>query len=308
MNGELAGQSALVTGGAGFIGGHLTAELLNRGASVTVLDHLSTHSREDVPDDADLVDADVRDEEAMDRALSSVDVAFHLAAVVSAGRSVEEPRRSHGVNTDATLQLLELARRHDVRVVLASSSAIYGQPAYTPIDEAHPIQPASPYGIDKATVDLYARRYNDLYGLDTVALRYFNVYGPGQRAGDYGGVISIFADQARRGEPLTVDGDGSQTRDFVHVSDVVDANLLAATTDRVGEAFNVGTGTETSIAELAETVRAVTESDSEIVYTDAREGDVDRSVADISKAREQLGYEPEMTLEAGLESFLAGDD
>ncbi|WP_435196376.1 NAD-dependent epimerase/dehydratase family protein [Natronomonas sp. EA1] len=304
MVSELSSISALVTGGAGFIGSHLTESLLEHGATVTVLDHLESHTPKDIPTQAELIEADVRDTETMDEALHSVDVVFHLAAVVSVARSVEDPIGSHTVNADATLNLLELARKHDVRVVIASSSAIYGQPEYTPIDEAHPIQPESPYGIDKATIDQYARAYHEFYGLETVALRFFNVYGPGQTAGDYGGVISIFKEQAEAGNPITVDGDGSQTRDFVHVSDVVDALLLAARTDHVGEAFNIGTGAETSIAELAETIREVTETDSEITYTDPRPGDIDHSVAEITKAREQLGFDPGLSLRAGLETFL----
>lgn len=303
MTADLDFDRALVTGGAGFIGGHLSAALLEHGVSVTVLDHLHTHSRADVPDDATVIEADVRDAAEMAAALENAEVVFHHAAVVSVSRSIEEPQESHTVNTDATLQLLELARDHDVRVVLASSSAIYGQPAYTPIDESHPIQPASPYGIDKATIDQYARTYHDLYDLETVALRYFNVFGSGQTAGPYSGVISIFADQARNTEPITVDGDGSQTRDFVHVSDVVDANLRAATTDTVGEAFNIGTGTATSIAELAETIRNVLDSDSEITYTDPRPGDIDHSVADITEAETQLGFSPTVGLRDGLKSL-----
>lgn len=308
MDGSLDGTTALVTGGAGFIGGHLSTALLERGASVIVLDHLQTNSRSDVPEDATLIEADIREREALDSALESVDVVFHHAAVVSVGQSVEAPEESHSVNTDASLALLELARKHDARVVFASSSAIYGEPDYTPIDEEHGINPTSPYGIDKATIDQYARRYHDLYDLETVALRYFNAYGPGQKAGDYGGVISIFAEQAREDEPITVDGDGSQTRDFVHVSDIVQANLLALGTDHVGEAFNIGTGTATSIAELAETVRDVTDSESPITYTDPRPGDIDESVADVTKAQEKLGFEPQISLREGLETFLAEGD
>jgi len=211
----------------------------------------------------------------LDELTDDVDIVFHQAAVVSVEKSVEEPESCHEVNTDATLHLLELAREKDFRLVLASSAAIYGEPETIPISEADSKTPTSPYGIDKWTIDRYAQVYNDLYDTETVALRYFNIYGPRQRGGDYGGVISIFRDQALAGEPITVDGDGSQTRDFVHVDDVVEANLLAATTEHTGEAYNIGRGEQTSIAELAETICAVADTDSEVTYTDPRPGDID---------------------------------
>jgi UDP-glucose 4-epimerase len=251
------------------------------------------------------IEGDVRDAAVLADALAGADVVFHEAAQISVDQSIERPIDSHEVNVDATLSLLERAREHDFRVVLASSCAIYGHPESVPIPETAPLEPPSPYGIEKLTVDHYARRYHGLYGVETVALRYFNVYGPRQAAGDYSGVISVFADQAAAGDPITVHGDGSQTRDFVHVSDVVQANLLAATTDSVGEAFNVGTGNATSIRELAETIRRVTESDSDIVHTDPREGDIEHSRAETTKAREQLGFEATVDLDAGLSDLLA---
>nr|WP_080506716.1 NAD-dependent epimerase/dehydratase family protein [Halolamina pelagica] len=185
-----------------------------------------------------------------------------------------------------------------------SSVAIYGEPESLPISEEDAKTPTSPYGIDKWTVDRYAQVYNDLYDTETVALRYFNIYGPRQRGGDYGGVISIFRDQALAGEPITVDGDGSQTRDFVHIDDVVDANLLAATTDHTGAAYNIGRGEKTSIAELAETIRDIADTDSEVTYTEPRPGDIEESVADISKAEEELGFEPTVSLREGLKTIL----
>lgn len=306
VDSRLSGTSVLVTGGAGFIGGHIASTLADR-ADVTVLDDFSTGDETTVPSSCDVVEADVRDADAVEAAVEGCDVVFHEAAIVDVSQSVETPIPCHDVNVDGTLNVLEAARVHDARVVVASSAAIYGAPTSTPIDEAEPADPNSPYGIDKLAVDYYTRRYHDLYGLDTVALRYFNAYGPGQSAGDYSGVIDVFFDQARAGEKLTVHGDGMQTRDFVHVDDIVRANLLAATTDEVGEAYNVGTGTSVTIRELAEKVKSTVGSDSPIVHTDTREGDIRQSCADIGRARRKLGYEPTVSLGDGL-STLGGDD
>jgi UDP-glucose 4-epimerase len=302
MEAELSGRTVLVTGGAGFVGSHLVDALVEEN-DVRVLDDFSTGSRSNLPDEATMIEGDVRDADARRRATDGVDLIFHEAAVVSVERSVEAPGRSNEVNLDATLGLLERAREQDARFVLASSSAIYGPPTAVPIAEDEPKEPMSPYATQKLAADHYARQYHDLYGLETVALRYFNIYGPRQRAGDYSGVISAFLGQAREGEPITVEGDGEQTRDFVHVSDVVRANLLAATTDAVGEAFNVGTGTSVTIAELAREIRSLVDSDSDVVHVDPRPGDVEHSCADISRSKRRLGYEPTVSLRAGLETL-----
>ena len=297
-----SGRTVLVTGGAGFIGSHIVDAVAPEN-DVRVLDDLSTGKRRNLRDGVELVEGDVRDERTRRRAMDGVDVVFHQAGIASVERSTERPTLSHEVNLSATLSLLELARREDARVVLASTCAIYGQPSTVPIDESEPQSPESLYGIQKAGLDHYGRLYHDLYGLETVVLRYFNVYGPRQSSGDYSGVISVFMRQARDGDPITVEGDGSQTRDFVHVDDVVRANLLAATTDRVGEAYNVGTGSSVTILRLAEEIRSAVGSDSEIVHTSSRAGDIDRSCADISKARRRLGYRPSVTLADGLSTL-----
>lgn len=294
--------TVLVTGGAGFIGSHLVDALLTDN-DVDVLDDGSGGALDGVPDAARLVQADVRDETVVTPLLEEVDVVYHLAAVVSVDDSIADPRRSHSVNVGGTLTVLEAARATDTRVVLTSSAAIYGDPASVPVAEDAPTAPKSPYGVDKLAADHYARRYADLYGVETVVLRPFNVYGPDQ-TGEYAGVISTFVDQATAGEPITVHGDGAQTRDFVHVDDAVAALELAATTEYVGEAFNIGTGEEVSIRLLAETVRNVADADSEIVHTDPRLGDIDRSCADISATRGRLGFSPSTGLEAGLGSLV----
>ncbi|WP_129116653.1 NAD-dependent epimerase/dehydratase family protein [Halegenticoccus tardaugens] len=302
MQRQLSGRSVLVTGGAGFIGSHLVDALVGEN-DVRVLDDLSSGTRDNLADDATLFEGDVRDPALLDRAMDGVDVVFHTAALVSVAESTEHPERSHRINATGSLSVLERARREDARVVLSSSAAVYGPPESTPICESDGKSPTSPYGIDKLAADGYARIYHDLYGVDTVALRYFNVYGPRQTANQYSGVVTTFLQQAREGRPITVEGDGTQTRDFVHVDDVVRANLLAANTDAVGDAYNVGTGSSVSIAELARLIREVTDSDSEVVHVDARPGDIDHSRADIDRIRRRLGYEPTVSLSDGLASL-----
>jgi UDP-glucose 4-epimerase len=297
---DIDGRTILVTGGAGFVGSHI-AEALGEDNEVRVLDDLSSGTRENLPAEADLVEGDIRDPAVLEAAMEGVDLVFHQAAVVSVSESIEDPLSSHEVNTTATVQLLERARGWDARVVLASSCAVYGHPSGVPITEDEAATPTSPYGLQKLTLDWYARLYHDLYGLEAVPLRYFNVYGSRQRGGDYSGVIGTFVRQAREGSPITVDGDGEQTRDFVHVSDVVRANLLAATTDAVGEPFNVGTGRSVTIRELAELVRSAVGADVDIVHSDSRPGDIRHSRADTTKARDGLGFEAEVALEDGLE-------
>ncbi|WP_117595704.1 MULTISPECIES: NAD-dependent epimerase/dehydratase family protein [Haloprofundus] len=302
MSESPTGQTVLVTGGAGFIGSHLVDALVEEN-EVRVLDNFSSGRRENLRDDVTVFEGDIRDDDLVGRATSGVDLVYHTAALVSVSASVEDPVLSHSTNASATVSLLEHARAEGARVVLSSSAAIYGQPEEVPVPESHPKNPESPYGADKLALDTYARLYHDLYGLETVALRYFNVYGPRQTAGDYSGVISIFLEQARSNQPITVEGDGGQTRDFVHVRDVVQANLAAGTTDAVGRAYNVGTGDTISINDLAEEIREAADSSSEITHVDARPGDVRDSRADISRIRDALDFEPTVTLADGLASL-----
>jgi UDP-glucose 4-epimerase len=292
-------RTVLVTGGAGFIGSHLVDALVEDN-DVRVLDDLSTGRRDNLHADATLVRGDLRDDEALDEATDGVDLVFHEAAIASVTRSVDDPVDSHRVNAAGTLDLLERARREDARVVVTSSTAIYGEPTSIPVSEDEPTTPLSPYGVEKLAVDHYARLYDDLYGLETVTLRCFNAYGPRQTGGEYSGVITTFLEQACAGQDITVEGDGSQRRDFVHVDDVVRAHLLAATTDHVGEAYNVGTGRSVSVLELAELVRELAGSRSDIVHVPARSGDVTTSRADISKARGELSFEPRVSLREGI--------
>ncbi|GAA0202575.1 NAD-dependent epimerase/dehydratase family protein [Halobaculum roseum] len=299
IDADITGRTVLVTGGAGFVGSHL-ARALVRDNEVRVLDDCSTGQPGNVPADATLYEGDLLDEGLLQDAIDGVDLVFHEAGLVSVPKSVERPVESNRVNVAGTLAVLEAARAVDARVVLASSVAIYGDPETVPVDESHPTRPTSPYATDKLAIDHYARVYHERYGLETVSLRYFNVYGPGQSTGSYAGVVSTFLEQARSGQPITVEGDGSQTRDFVHVADVVRANLAAATTEHVGEAFNIGTGDSVTIRELAELIADVTGATAGINHVDPRPGDVERSRADISKARRLLGFEPSVDLHTGI--------
>ncbi|OVE85969.1 NAD-dependent epimerase/dehydratase family protein [Natronolimnobius baerhuensis] len=298
-------QTILVTGGAGFIGSHLVEALVPNN-EVRVLDNFSTGDRSFLPEDVTVIDGDITDPIALQQAARGVDIIFHQAAMVSVAQSVSAPRASNETNLEASLLVLEQARQEDARVVVASSAAIYGHPDELPVPETASTDPTSPYGIQKLALDQYVRRYEELYDLETVALRYFNAYGPRQQ-GPYSGVISTFLEQARAGEPITVEGDGEQTRDFVHVDDVVRANLCAATTDNVGEAYNVGTGERISIRDLAETIRDATESQSPIVHKDPRPGDIRHSGADVSKAASGLGFEARISLESGIRSLVSAE-
>jgi len=298
------GRRILITGGAGFIGSHLAAALAPEN-DVRVLDDFRTGSVDDVPDAASVMRADVREEDAVAAATEDVDLIFHEAAMVSVPESIERPTDCHTVNGSATVNILECARRADARVVFASSAAIYGDPERVPIPEGAPKSPESPYGFEKLLGDQYARFYAEQYGLPTVALRYFNVYGEGGVVGDYAGVIGTFLSQARAGEPLTIEGDGTQRRDFVHVDDVVRANELAAVTDETGRAFNVGTGESVSIQTLAEILRDVVGSNSDVVHVDRRPGDVDRSEADVTAAAEGLGFSARIGLREGLTRIIS---
>lgn len=296
---KLTNQSIIITGGAGFIGGHLS-RTLSKDTEIIVLDDFSTGAPANIPNQARTITADISKRDVISKLGTNGTIIFHQAGLVSVSQSIETPYESHTTNATGTLNILDAARQNDSRVVVASSAAIYGDPEYLPIDENHPFDPASPYGLDKLTADYYTRLYSDLYDLETICLRYFNVFGPGQTGGDYAGVIPIFIKQALSGADITIYGSGEQTRDFVYVDDIVQANNAAAQTQHVGEAYNIGSGEPTSIRDLAEIIQDLTNTDSDIVHVESREGDIDHSTADISKAKEDLDYQPKISLKDGL--------
>lgn len=301
MNGKV-----LVTGGAGFIGSHVTTRLAEQGYDVTVLDSFVTGRRDNISDlDIDIVEGDIRDKSLLKDLLPEIDGIFHLAAHVGNVNSVENPFTDANVNINGTLQLLEGAKEHDVsKFVYTSSAAIFGEVAYTPVDESHPVNPESPYGVAKLSGEKYARGYGRIYNIDVVALRYFNVYGKNQYYDEYGNVIPIWTHRLLNDEPLIVYGDGTQTRDFVNVRDVASSNLLAYESDVDDEVYNIGTGEPTQIRQLAEILRDTADQGTEIVHKPPREGEVKHSTAEITKAQEELGYEPSVSLQEGLTEYV----
>jgi UDP-glucose 4-epimerase len=289
---------AVVTGGAGFIGSHVVDALLARGDEVHVVDTLETGRRENVPAAATLHERDIREPAGGLYDEIAPEAVFHLAAQADVGTSVERPDFDATVNVVGTIRVLEEARRHGARVVLASTGgAIYGE-CDGPASEDAPRRPLSPYGTAKLAAEEYLATWNRLYGSSHVALRFANVYGPRQLAKLEGGVVAIFMDRLRAGEGVTIFGDGEQTRDFVYVGDVVEA-ILAAGGQEAGT-FNVGTGVETSVNGLFEACRAVAGVAADAAHAPARPGDVRRSVIDVSLAAETLGWRPATALAEGL--------
>ena len=301
----------LVTGGAGFIGSHLCRRLLASGCAVRVLDDLSSGRRENLAaldGEVDLVEGDLRDEALVSAAVAGVDYVLHHAAVASVQTSIERPRFEQEVNAVGTLQLFEAARRAGVRrVVFAASAASYGKDPTAPKREEMLPAPESPYAISKIAGEYYARVYSSLYGLEVVCLRYFNVFGPRQDpSSPYSGVISIFAERMLAGAAPTVFGDGGQSRDFVYVDNVVEANMRACTTPGIaGRVYNIGCGRSASLLELVAALNRVLGTAIEPEFAPARPGDVRISLADITRAQRELGYEPVVHFEEGLEQTLA---
>ncbi len=298
-------MKALVTGGAGFIGSNIVRRLLAEGHEVVVLDDLSSGYRENLVDGVSFLQGDVRDGDFVRRAASGSDVVLHLAASVGNKRSIEHPLTDAAINVLGTLHVLEAARAHGIRrVVFSSSAGIFGELKTLPIAEDHPQDPDSPYGTTKLAAEKLCLVYNKLYGMGNVCLRYFNVYGPHQRFDAYGNVIPIFANRLLARRPLTIFGDGGQTRDFVNSRDVAAANLRAALAPAaVQGVFNIGSATRISINDLARRMQEVAGAPVGVEYGPPRPGDVRDSLADIRRARELLGFEPEVTLERGLAEY-----
>lgn len=298
---------ALITGGAGFVGSHIATALVDAGARVRVVDDLSTgylKNLRHIESKIDFIEGSVGDAATLERALNDVEWVFHEAAIPSVPRSVDRPRESHDASVNATFALLLAARDQKVRrVVYAASSSAYGDQPELPKREDMKPAPLSPYAVGKLVGEYYGQVFTNVYGLETVSLRYFNVFGPRQDPGSqYSGVISRFMSALVNGEQPIIYGDGEQSRDFTFVSNVVDANLRAAeSASAVGKVINVANGRQVTLNELLEIMKNVTgKSTAEARYEPLRVGDVRHSLADISLARSLLGYEPRVGLEEGL--------
>ena len=304
----------LVTGGAGFIGGHLAEEFVADGYDVVALDSLFDNYSLDIKDQNvaaaqaadgtyEFVKGDIRDEDLIEQYVDWADIIYHQAARVGVRDSVEKPESYNDVNVCGTLNILEAARKTDIeRLVVASSSSVYGKPEYLPYDEDHPTTPVSPYGVSKLAAEQYVRMYNDVYDLPTVGLRYFTVYGPRMRPNM---AISNFVSRCFNGQPPVIYGDGTQTRDFTFVDDILTANRsLLKTDDADGEVMNIGSTDNIAIKELGEEVRDQLAPGVEIEYDERFAADAEHTHASIEKANELIGYEPTTTIREGVGEFI----
>ncbi|RLD15672.1 MAG: LPS biosynthesis protein WbpP [Caldiserica bacterium] len=296
----------LVTGGAGFIGSNIVEELIKRGEKVRVIDNFSTGKRENLDpflDKIELIEGDIRDDEALEKALKGVDFVIHEAALRAVQRSVDDPLSTNDVNISGTLKLLLKAKEHKVkRVVFASSSSVYGDSEILPKKEDQLPSPVSPYATSKIAGEYYMRVFYKTFGLETVSLRYFNVFGPRQSPfSKYAAVIPLFINWTKRKEPLIIHGDGKQSRDFTYIDNVVDATIKACIVEEAkGEVFNVACGKNYTVLEVAEEIANVLGIKVKYKFTNPRPGDVRHTLADISKARKILGYEVKVDFKEGI--------
>ncbi len=302
----------LVTGGAGFIGSHIVRALLEQGDFVRVLDNFSTGKRENIEPLSKrsgfaLLEGDLRNHETLAQAVQGIDIIFHEAAFVSVPQSMEDPLPCFEINQRGTEFLLEAARKAGVkRVVLASSAAVYGDSEAIPLDEQTPLRPLSPYAVSKRVDELYAEMYTRSFGLEVVALRYFNVYGPRQRPDSmYAAAVPIFTRRLLDGKSVTIYGDGGQTRDLVYVGDVVRANLAASQhPDAPGQVFNICTGQEIRVIDLVETLMRLFPRAPAPQFAPPRAGDIYRSVGNPQKAADLLGFRARTSLDDGLKAVV----
>lgn len=301
---------ALVTGGAGFIGSNVAQLLIQKGWQVTVLDNLSSGYMCNIESlvrsgKIKFIHGDICNRADVDLACRGVDVVLHLAACVGRQKSLDNPVLDASTNLLGTIEVLEGMRRHGVgRIVYSSSAAIFGEPFTPTIDENHPQNADSPYGVSKLAAEKMILAYSGIYNMTAVCLRYFNIYGINQRFDLYGNVIPIFAQRLYAGEPITIYGDGTQTRDFVNVHDVARANLLAATSKNGSGAYNLGSGNSISILDLAEMMMAISKKEAKIQHAQERPADVKHCRADTRKASDKLGFTAQISLDTGLEDYL----
>jgi UDP-glucose 4-epimerase len=300
-------SKVLVTGGAGFIGSHLVDRLIAENIEVVVLDNLQGGKLGNIQQHIGkklfrFVNGDIRNSNLVKDLVSDVDAVFHHAAIISVPQSIEDPVLVNDTNVNGTLNLLKASLDSNVkRFVYASSCAVYGDIEDLPIKESSELKPLSPYGVSKLAAESYVKVFYRVFGLKTVCLRYFNVYGPRQVNGPYSGVITQFMDRLAKDLPPVIFGDGEQTRDFVHVRDVVEANMLALTRGIIGETFNIAAGVATTINQLTKILLEITDKTRfKLIHTEPRKGDIKHSVSDISKAKKELHYEPRISLEEGL--------
>ena len=302
----------LVIGGAGFIGSHIVDRLLDEGFKVRVVDNLSTGDKKNLAQHQNkkslhFIEGDIRNFELAKKAVKGVDAVFHEAALISVTRSVENPLLSHEVNVTGTVNLLKACVDAQVkRFIYASSCAVYGDTETLPNHEELIPKPLSPYAADKLAAETYAKVFHKVYGLETVSLRYFNVYGPRQKHGPYSGVISVFINSLLKNKSPIIFGDGMQRRDFINVKDVVEANMLALSKHKaVGEVFNISTGEATTINKLMVTIQKIMDkTELKPVYAEPRPGDIRDSYGDITKAQKNLDYKPQVKLEKGLSELV----
>ena len=302
-------RNVLVTGGAGFIGSNLVKHLIESKNSVTILDNFSSgyESNLDPFSEINIIKGDIRDQAIVEIAMRNVDTVFHLAASVGNKRSIDYPITDAETNVIGTLNVLEVARKNKIhKIVVSSSAGIFGELKTIPIREDHPIEPDSPYGCTKLCEEKLSLSYSKLYDMEVICLRYFNVYGPNQRFDAYGNVIPIFVFNMLQNKPILIYGDGEQTRDFVHVDDVVQANIKAAEIKGVTGAFNIASGTRVTINRLVEIISDKRQI--EVKHVNERLGDVRHSLADISLAHEKFNYTPKVDLEQGIKKYIEWAD
>ena len=296
----------LVTGGAGFIGSHLVRALVRAGHQVRVLDNLSMGSLESINDvlsEIEFIRGDVRDYEIVENVAKDIDAIVHLAALIDVAESVKKPDLYFDVNVKGTYNVAKASKNVSI-LIFASSSAIYGEPIRVPISEDHPLMPRSPYAASKVSGEAFVNAFATQYGFRSIVLRFFNVYGPKQSRA-YAGVISEFIRRVSKGEPLIIFGDGEQTRDFVHVSDIVNAIMISLKNEKARGVFNIGSGEAITINQLARLIiKMAGKEDLKLIHAPSRPGDIKYSVANITRAKKELGFEPKMKLELGIKELL----
>tara|TARA_B110000263_G_scaffold181880_1_gene159434 strand:- start:459 stop:1379 length:921 start_codon:yes stop_codon:yes gene_type:complete len=296
----------LVTGGAGFIGSHITKELVKQGNSVTVIDNLNTGKEENlmsIRDKINFVNSSILDNEVLEKTTKDIDGVFHQAALASVQDSFSKPKEYHDVNVNGTENILKLAKKNNFKVVYASSSSVYGNPERIPIKESDNKNPINPYAETKLKKEKLATKYSKI-GVEVIGLRYFNVFGKGQSK-EYAGVLKLFLEKVRDELPPKINGDGTQFRDFVYVEDVAKANIMSMNSDVKYEFFNVGTNTSITILDLAKIIIKFSGLDMEPSFGPSLKGDVMKTVADITLIKEKIGWEPKMMLVEWIKEIIS---